>query len=222
MDLDIYMSCRGGVENIANRVYKNDGNGVFGRISNFGGEGAIGAGLGSNAGTAENVVTLDYDNDGFMDVFVTNGLNDMPLRVGGPHQLLRNVGNSNNWVQIKLVGRSSGAPAIGARVRATSGGKTQIREQNGGFHRWSQNDQRIHFGLAGNNTVDLLVEWPNGQSQSFNNVQANRFYRVVEGQGITAVTPPAARKLPDASSGDECGAPTYINTADRVKRWKSE
>lgn len=215
MDLDVYMSCRAGVENIANRVYRNDGNGFFTRISNFGGEGAVGAGLNSGAGTSENVVTLDYDNDGFIDLFVTNGLNDMPLRVGGPHQLLRNSGNSNNWIEIKLVGNNSSPSAIGARVIATAGGKTQLREQNGGFHRWSQNDQRIHFGLAGNSNVDLLVEWPNGQSQSFNNVQANRIYRLVEGQGITAVNPTQVQLLPDAVSGDECGAPTYINSADR-------
>lgn len=215
MDLDVYMACRGGVENIANRMYRNDGNGVFGRISNFGGEGAVGVGLPSGAGTSENVVTLDYDNDGFMDLFVTNGLNDMPLREGGPHQLLKNAGNGNHWIELKLVGNSSAAPAIGARVLATAGGKTQLREQNGGFHRWSQNDQRIHFGLAGNTNVDLIVEWPNGQSQSFNNVQADRIYRVVENQGISAVTPAPVQPLPAATSGDECGSPLYINSADR-------
>jgi len=214
MDLDVYFSCRGGVENLPNRMYRNDGSGNFGRISNFGGEGVIGTGLESGAGTSENVVTLDFDNDGFMDLFVTNGLNDMPIRDGGPHQLLRNVGNGNRWIQLELVGSDTNYAAIGARVRATAGGVSQIREQNGGFHRWSQNQQRIHFGLAANSSVDLVVDWPRGQSQTFNNVAANRIYRVVEGQGITAVTPGSARTLPAASSGDECGSPTYINQVD--------
>lgn len=214
MDLDVYMSCRGGVENIPNRMYKNDGNGRFGRISNFGGEGITGTGLESGAGTSENVVTLDYDNDGFMDLFVLNGLNDMPIRDGGPHQLLRNAGNSNKWIQIELVGSRSSAGAIGARVLATAGGVSQVREQNGGFHRWSQNQQRIHFGLAANNSVDLVVNWPDSPSQTFNNVQANRVYRIKEGAGISTLNIGAARKLPAATSNDQCGSPTYIKQID--------
>ncbi len=214
MDLDIYMACRGSVQNIANRMYRNNGNGTFTRITGFGAEGPVGVGLNSGVGSSENAVTLDYDNNGFIDVFVANGLQEQPLRVGGPHTIFRNIGNSNRWIQLKLIGQSDNAPAVGARVLATAGGTTQLREQNGGYHRWSQNDQRIHFGLGSNTTVDLIVEWPNGPSQTFNNVQSNRIYEVSEGGSITAVTPGSVAAFPAPGANDVCGAPTYLSDLD--------
>jgi len=214
MDLDVFMACRGSVQNIANRMYRNNGNGTFTRITGHGAEGPIGVGLASAVGSAENAVTLDYDNNGFIDLFVANGLQEQPLRVGGPHTIYRNSGNGNRWIQLKLVGSGDNAPAVGARVLATAGGKTQLREQNGGYHRWSQNDQRIHFGLGSNATVNLTVEWPNGPSQTFNNVQSNRIYRVNEGGSITAITPGSVPSFPSPGASDVCGAPTYLSDLD--------
>jgi hypothetical protein len=68
-----------------------------------------------------------------------------------------------------------------ARVYATTGSKTQYREQNEGYHRWSQNQRRIHFGLADNTTVNLKVNWPSGRVDTFSNVASNRIYIVTEG-----------------------------------------
>ena len=52
---------------------------------------------------------------------------------------------------------------MGARVYATANGVTQLRIQNGAYHRWSQDLRRSHFGLAGATVVDLRVEWPSGR-----------------------------------------------------------
>ena len=96
------------------------------------------------------MVTADYDRDGFLDLLVTNGHNMRPVYIGGPKQLFHNLGNANSWIEFDLVGTRSNRDGIGAKIYLTSGGVTQYREQNGGYHRWSQNSTRGHVGLAGN------------------------------------------------------------------------
>lgn len=188
MDVDLYVVCRAGARNLANRLYENRGNGVFDEVVDAGGaQGPTGPSVGSGAGTSDSVVTADYDLDGFVDLFVTNGLNMRPVGVGGPDELYRNRGNSNHWVEIDLVGVSSNRDAIGTRVIATAGGTSQLREQNGGYHRWSQNHVRQHFGLAGNTLVDLRVEWPSGLVETHPGVLADRVYRITEGGGISII-----------------------------------
>ena len=70
--------------------------------------------------------------------------------MGGPKQLFHNLGNSNHWMEFDLVGTTSNRDGIGSKVYVTAGGVTQYREQNGGYHRWSQNFMRVHVGLATN------------------------------------------------------------------------
>lgn len=218
MDMDLYLVCRDGVSNLPNIFYENQGDGTFVAIeAETGAEGPVGVG----GGQGESVAIADYDVDGFMDIFVTNGLNLYPEQPlfesrGGPDKLFRNKGNANRWIQIDLVGIDSNRSSIGAKVYATAGGKTQLREQNGGYHRWSQNHQRIHFGLASNATVDLRIEWPNGEVDTYDDVQANRLYRATEGSSLEPlsvggpVTPP------------ECGRPDIDpSTQKDIFVWKN-
>jgi hypothetical protein len=49
------------------------------------------------------------------------------------------------------------------------------------MHAASQNHQRVHFGLAGNERVDMLtVEWPSGMRQEIKRIPANQIIRIVE------------------------------------------
>ncbi len=184
MDLDVFLGCRGGASNIANVVFENLGDGTFQKVLNHGGEGNVGPALTAEAGTTETVVSADYDVDGFVDVFVTNGLNLVPSLTGGESQLFRNKGNSNNWIQLDLIGTSSNRDAVGAKVYLTAGGVTQYREQNGGYHRWAQNHQRIHFGLGPNKKADLTIVWPSGAVDAYTDVPAKVLYTATEGQGL--------------------------------------
>ena len=123
--------------------------GTFQVVPNAGGAvGPVGIAAASGAGTADSVVSADYNLDGFLDLFVTNGFNLRPLGFGGPNKLFRNQGNGNRWVQVDLVGRQSDRGAVGARVYAMTPGLTQMRVQDGSYHRWSQDMPRAHFGLA--------------------------------------------------------------------------
>ena len=187
MDEDIYVVCRDGVTNLANRLYENLGNGSFVEVPNAGGaQGPVGY----NKGRGESATVGDYDLNGFVDLYITNGLNlfpEPPVSLGGKDLLFGNIGNANSWIELDLLGTVSNAPAVGAKVYATAGGKTQFREQNGGYHRWSQDHQRLHFGLATNSQVDLQVVWPNGLTETYNDVPANKIYRITEGEGYAEV-----------------------------------
>jgi hypothetical protein len=49
----------------------------------------------------------------------------------------------------------------------------------------SQNDLRIHFGLGSHTRVDKVeVQWPGGKKDTFNDLEADRFYSMREGEGI--------------------------------------
>ena len=222
-DVDLYYVCRDAVSNLANRLYLNDGTGVFSAAAlPFGAEGPVGPGV----GLGENVVASDYDVDGFVDLFVTNGLKLYPMLIGytagGPDKLFRNLGNSNNWIQLDLTGTTSNRDGLGAIVTATSGGKTQRREQNGGYHRWAQHDTRIHFGLGVNLTVDLSVQWPSGIVDNYLEVPVNAVYEIVEGSAtITPVAIPTS--TPPSVCAETAGPPDYDPNVDReLFIWKDD
>jgi hypothetical protein len=189
MHEDIFLACTGGSHNIANRLFRNNGDGTFTEIPNAGGAaGVIGAAVAERAGTSESVVVADYDLDGFLDLLVTNGNNMRPLNHGGPKQLFHNVGNSNSWVEFNLVGTTSNRDGIGSKVYVTAGGVTQYREQSGGNHRWSQNYMRVHVGLATNSVVDTAtVVWPDNTSTSYSALAADHIYQLKQDGTYTQI-----------------------------------
>jgi len=133
--------------------------------------------------------SLDYDMDGRVDVFVVNGpfsdfdRNGIPRAFGddGPSELFRNTTvNDNHWLAIDLDGTVSNRDAIGASIEVTAGGITQLREQNGGIHRWSQN-HGIHFGLGPHAIADqVVVRWPTGTTTTLTNVAADTLITIQE------------------------------------------
>jgi hypothetical protein len=119
----------------------------------------------------------DYDNDGDVDI-VINNVNDRP-------DLYRTESDpSRHWLLVKLIGTTSNRSAIGARLRCVAGGVTQVQEVRGGGSYMSQNDLRVHFGLAGAAAVDRLqVRWPNGREEEWTGIAADRILTVTEGTG---------------------------------------
>jgi len=219
MDLDLYLACGKGVDNTANLYYDNDGDGTFTLVGTHGGEGPIGPGF--DFGVAESVVAGDYDVDGFMDLAVANGILFYPVGYGGPDTLLRNRGNGNHWIEMDLIGVTSNGNGMGAKVYVTAGGVTQLREQHGGYHRWSQDHQRIHVGLAGNTVVDeIRIEWPSGAVDVYTNVAADSLYNVTEETSLLPADlgPPVTTAI---EADDECGRPAYSATyGPMIQLWR--
>ncbi len=185
MDLDLYLVCHDPVSNIPNQLFENLGNGQFSRVAQAGGA------EGSMAGRGDSIALADYDQDGFIDMIIMNGAASEPFN-NGPVELFKNTGNSNHWLEIDLEGISSNRDGIGARVIVTTpDGQQQLREQNGGMHKFTQNHQRLHFGLGNNRKVSTItIDWPNSSRQIIKNILADQIIRVYEaGQSSPAGMP---------------------------------
>lgn len=120
----------------------------------------------------------DLFNDGNMDLVVED-------LVGKP-MVLRNHGiPGRHWVGFELAGRKSNRMAIGARVKLVAGGMTQTEEIHSGGSYLSQSDTRVHFGLGKATKIDSLeVRWPSGKVETFSRLGADKFYNILEGDGI--------------------------------------
>jgi hypothetical protein len=120
----------------------------------------------------------DLFNDGNMDVVVS----DLD---GGP-MILKNHGIAGrHWISLELAGVKSNRLAIGARIKIVAGGMTQTDEIHSGGSYLSQNDLRVHFGLAAATKVDSVeIHWPSGATETLKNLAADNFYSVQEGKGI--------------------------------------
>jgi hypothetical protein len=128
----------------------------------------------------------DVDNDGDLDILVTNN--------GQSADLLRNDSPGGRSLLIRLVGTAGNRDGIGARVRVTSGGVTQLRETKAGSSYLGQNDPRVHVGLGGSNTADRVeVRWPSGRVDSVTAVAAGHIVTIREGEGIVSRVPFSSR-----------------------------
>jgi enediyne biosynthesis protein E4 len=169
-DVDIYKT-NGALKHLyghEDQLFQNEGNGKFRDVSLELGDYFKQAyvGRGSCIG--------DYDNDGDLDIYIVN-LNSRGMF------LRNNKGNQNNWLTINLIGQSSNRDGIGARVKITSGGQTQSAQKKSTTGYLSQNDPRMHFGLARNETVDKIeIKWPSGKTQVLENIKANQILTIKE------------------------------------------
>jgi len=127
------------------------------------------------------------------------------LNVGEPMTLLKNMNSDGNHrVLFKLVGTKSNRAAIGARVTVRAAGFQQMAEVRAGASYLSQNDLRLHFGLAGDTKMEWVeIRWPSGKVENLQNVPADCIYTVVEGSGIQSTKP---LPPPAGSSGVPAGA----------------
>ncbi len=144
--------------------------------------------VGEQAGAADRgqgrgVILFDFDNDGDLDIFITNNHEYTmdgaePVRRPAQPTLLRNdtqVGN--HWLKVTLDGSPPlHSHGIGSRVYVTANGLTQMRELHASTNFVTQGPGRIaHFGLGSAGTVDeIRVEWVNGETSVLTNVPADQ------------------------------------------------
>lgn len=150
----------------ANQVFQNLGDGRFREVSE-----QAGASFAEEK-VSRGLATGDFDDDGRVDVLITN-TNDRVT-------LLRNVSTeAGRWLGISLVGPPENAFAIGARVEITYGEATQSAEVRSGGSFQSQSDLRLHFGLGDwSGPVRATVYWPDGSRQQETTEGVDRYWEL--------------------------------------------
>ncbi|MGB6945201.1 MAG: CRTAC1 family protein [Bryobacteraceae bacterium] len=117
----------------------------------------------------------DFDRDGDLDLLITTN--------HGPAFLYRNdLTSGNRSLRFHLQGTKSNRDGIGAVVRVATPDGTQSRMVKTGSSYLSQSELAVTFGLAKRDKADrVVIEWPSGQVQEFNNVSAGD-YQCTEGK----------------------------------------
>ena len=119
----------------------------------------------------------DLFNDGVQEVVVEN-LEGEPVIFrpqGGPR---------NHWISFELAGTRSNKLALNARVKITAADLIQTDEVRSSGSYLSQNDLRLHFGLADHRRVEKAeIFWPSGATETLTNLESDRFYCLKEGSG---------------------------------------
>ena len=183
-DIDIYVVNSYPTFDQPNILYENDGNGTFTPVAQAGGAAGTSLAFGwLDFEVGARATVADYDQDGTLDIFLGSTVGRSPRKtyLATPSQLFKGQANGNNWIEIDLQGIASNRDAIGARVELTSGGVTQVREQNGGTHHFAQNSQILHFGLGQDNIINRIeISWPSGVTQVLTNVSVNQVLDIIE------------------------------------------
>jgi len=152
-------------------LFRGDGQGGFQEV-------LTGSPVNEPGSSAFHPSWVDADQDGFLDLFATAGSpNRFFFMNNGP-----NAGNTNHWLQTRLVGTASNRSAIGAivRVRANIGGRIvrRMRQVTAGA---TTQELVSHFGLGDACQADLVrIQWPSCLVQELTSVAANQFLAVTE------------------------------------------
>jgi hypothetical protein len=171
---DIYTSGTYGSQSL----YRNNGDGTFTSVA--------GSGNGLTAGGQRAGQFVDYNNDGFLDIF---------MYTGGSATLQKNNGNTNKWVGFIPIGAGNNKSAVGARFVVYTGATKQMREISASAGSAGMGGTlRANFGLGTATKIDSVqVWWPDGTKQTYitgaanNTIVLNKYYTIQEG----AVIPPA-------------------------------
>jgi len=157
-----------------NLLFENDGRGRFRDVS------GLGASFCTDIENSRALAFGDVDNDGDIDLLVTNG--------GGQARLYRNdVPEKGHWLMIRAFDPNLRRDAVGAEITVVVGEKRLVRLIAPGYSYLCTNDPRAHFGLGASSAVDeILVRWPDGKRETFPGVAADQIITLTKGQAELA------------------------------------
>jgi hypothetical protein len=120
----------------------------------------------------------DLNNDGLIDVVVTN-VGDVPT------VLLNTTQNQNQSVTLKLIQPKQNRDAIGSRATLKTDKRSMIQGVEAGSSYLSQNDFRLHFGLANGEKIESVeIRWSDGSEEKVSGVTAGKITTIQKGSGV--------------------------------------
>ncbi|WP_291131346.1 FG-GAP-like repeat-containing protein [Flavobacterium sp. UBA7682] len=203
-DMDVIITASAGTHRFFRNNLESNG-GVIGAFTNI----TAGSGWDTNTSTNIDNIAYDFDNDGRVDVLGGGGkimfnqgnnvfapVNYNGISVGAVGDLNNDgfidfqngttiryaVPNGNNWLKVNFQGIQSNRNGIGARVEIYGPWGKQIRDVRSGEGFRYMSTLNAHFGLGTASTINqVIVRWPSGIVDTFNNVAPNQALLVVEG-----------------------------------------
>ncbi len=146
-----------------NQALKNDGNGNFNAMPDWG--------LNKTAG-GRGMSMGDLDNDGDLDIVVNNLLDKAYVL---ENQL---CGGDSLLVDLKW-SDSQNIAAVGATVTLVTADNTLIRDVRVNSGYLSGDPSRLHFGFPENSELtSLIIEWPDGEQTTINGIEANQIIEI--------------------------------------------
>src|SRR5262249_8619515 len=116
----------------------------------------------------------DFDGDGRVDVVVSSMDDTAEL-------WMNRSPNAGHWLDIALQGTKSNRDGIGARVKVVTKSGTQYNHQTSSICYASSSLGPVHFGLGADaKALKIEITWPSGIVQTFENVDADRVFKVTE------------------------------------------
>jgi len=164
---------------VPNKMYINEKGQRFRDVTTASGTGNVQKGHG--------VSIADLDNDGDLDIFAKMG--GAYTGDKAPNCVFENPGFGNNFLVLKLVGKTANRAAIGAKVKIQytddKGNKLTSYQIISSGASFGANSLQLEAGLGKSTKIDLVeVTWPNKNrsKQVFTGISVNKKYQLEEGQ----------------------------------------
>jgi hypothetical protein len=123
-------------------------------------------------------LAADVDGDGLLDLVLRGA--------DGVVRLLRNEATPRSFMRLRLLGKG-GAPALGAQVEATIGGRPVLRHLLPASHLGS-GPAEVHLALGRAERLDRVrVRWPDGSVQEVLDLPARRLVTIRQGSDRVAL-----------------------------------
>ncbi len=134
----------------------------------------------ASTGAGRALAVGDIDNDGDLDLLVTNS--------GGSARLYRNDAPAKeNWLSVRAVDpRWGGRDAYGAMISLVAADQTWTQAVCPCSSYLTTNDPRVHFGLGAVQHIDRIeILWPDNAREIFAGGDVNAFRVIQFGEGYT-------------------------------------
>ncbi len=124
----------------------------------------------------------DTDNDGDLDIVITNTIFGGEYDDVASYRFLKNEGATLNFIKIELEGVESNRDAFGAQLVLYIDDETYLQYLFSSGTHASQSSSIVHFGLGDAQGADSLkVMWPSGLTTMHYDIPGNQMVHIVEG-----------------------------------------
>ena len=152
---------------------------------------------------SRSTVSFDYDNDGDLDLIVTNYIGNLFFYENA--QIDKSNEDNNSWAKFKLVGTTSNRDALGSKIEVSTENNLKLNRFYQGSLYQSQSLLPVHFGLNNANLItSVTVIWPSGSKETYTNLPVNKTIEITENNGYQIIDENASDKIYGCTNVDSC------------------